>query len=141
MFQVDAEAKSAFDNYVAEYGKSYGTKEEYEFRLNIFAKNLKMVSEHNTANGDSAETLGVNHMSDWSSDEYKKLLGYKSKELTHPGRPNHHRGHHGNHHRGHHGHHGHNGHHGHHDGERKLVTDLPESVDWRIQGAVTPVKN
>ena len=78
LFQVDAEAKNQFDNYVAEYGKSYGTKEEYEFRLNIFAKNFKLISEHNTQNGDNAETLGVNHMSDWSSDEYKKLLGYKS---------------------------------------------------------------
>jgi len=81
LFQVDVEAKSAFDNYVAEYDKSYGTKEEYEFRLNIFAKNFKMIADHNTANGDSAEVLGVNHMSDWSSSEYKKLLGYKSQEL------------------------------------------------------------
>ena len=33
LFEVDAVAKSAFDDHLAEYGKSYGTKEEYEFRL------------------------------------------------------------------------------------------------------------
>jgi len=40
LFSVDPAVKTQFDNYIAEYGKSYGTKDEYEFRLNIFAKKL-----------------------------------------------------------------------------------------------------
>jgi hypothetical protein len=36
---------SAFARYLAEHGKSYATKEEYERRREVFAQNLRYVSE------------------------------------------------------------------------------------------------
>jgi C1A family cysteine protease len=63
-------------NYLAEHGKSYGTKEEYLFRLAEFTRKMKFVEEHNAQNTDDA-TLAINHMSDWTDMEYAKLRGYK----------------------------------------------------------------
>ena len=37
LFSVETE----FINYLTTYGKSYGTKEEYQFRLEQFAKQLE----------------------------------------------------------------------------------------------------
>jgi hypothetical protein len=76
---ADFEIERAFVNYLAEHGKSYGTREEFEFRLNLFADKLKFVSEHNSRNEDD-HTVTLNHMADWTDAEYKKLLGYKGAQ-------------------------------------------------------------
>jgi len=129
-FEVDQTTLHAFDNFVAENNKMYGTKEEYMFRLKIFNENLQKINEHNEQYKDDA-VWGINHMSDWTKEEYTRLLGFKDhvKQPTEGRR--HHRGEHhrGEHHRGRHGHHGH----------RKL--EAGDAVDWRDEGAVTPVKN
>jgi C1A family cysteine protease len=62
--------------YVTEYGKTYGTKAEFEFRGSLFKENLALIEESN-ANEENTHVLAVNHMSDWTESEYKKLLGYK----------------------------------------------------------------
>jgi len=125
--------RTEFDSHIAEYGKSYGTKEEYEFRLAIFRDNYIKIQEHNQKNTDDA-VWGVNHMIDWTPKEYKRMLGFKNESK-------HHRGHHGRH--GHHqGPKHHERHHEHHQPRHlEALEDLPTSVDWRSQGAVTPVKN
>ena len=56
--------------------KELATKAEFEFRSAIFKENLAKIEEHN-AKGTETYTLGINHMSDWTEGEYKKLLGYK----------------------------------------------------------------
>ena len=66
-------------NYLAEHGKSYATKEEYLFRLAEFTRKMKIVEEHNSKNTDDA-TVALNHMSDWTDEEYKATLGYKGKK-------------------------------------------------------------
>ena len=66
-----------FMAHIVEYGKSYGTKEECEFRLKILQSNLVKINEHNQKNADDA-VWGVNYMVDWTPEEYKRLLGYKS---------------------------------------------------------------
>jgi len=66
-----------FIQHIAEYGKSYGTKEEYQFRLALFAEKHAAIAELNAENGSF--TLGHNQFSDWTQDEYKRLLGYKKK--------------------------------------------------------------
>lgn len=64
--------------YVTEFGKSYGTKAEFEFRLEQFKKTMENMAEHNSNNAHRS-TVGHNQFSDWTEAEYKKLLGYKHK--------------------------------------------------------------
>jgi len=66
-----------FFDYVSQFGKSYGTKSEYRFRLDEFSKKLAEIEEHN-ANPDKTHVLGVNTYTDWTKDEFKRLLGYVS---------------------------------------------------------------
>jgi len=66
-----------FIRYVAKYGKSYGTKAEFEFRSAQFKQTLAKIAAHNEENGTS--THGVNLFSDMTQAEYRKRLGYKPK--------------------------------------------------------------
>jgi len=69
-----------FMRYVSEYGKHYATKAEFEFRSALFKEQLAHIEDHN-AKGES-HTLGINHMADWTEEEFRKLLGYKPEIRT-----------------------------------------------------------
>jgi C1A family cysteine protease len=71
--QVD-ETEQQFMNFVSKFRKSYGTREEYNYRLNLFRSALKTIDSKN-AEGHAVH--GVNKFADLSKAEYKKLLGYK----------------------------------------------------------------
>lgn len=62
--------------YVVQHGKSYATKEEYEFRSDLFKKTLAKLAEHPE---NSTSTVGVNFMADWTEAEFKSMLGYTPK--------------------------------------------------------------
>jgi C1A family cysteine protease len=66
------EIESAFMGYITQYGKSYGTVEEYKFRLGQFMRNHATIIEHNAT--ESSFQLGFNTMSDWTASEYKSRL-------------------------------------------------------------------
>jgi len=102
-----------FMGYVTEYGKQYGTKAEFEFRSALFKETLAHIEQHNS--GNETHTLGVNHMSDWTEEEYKKLLGYKP-ELRMGGLKQ-------------------------SNVELLDTSNLADDVNWVTSGAVTPVKN
>jgi C1A family cysteine protease len=70
-----------FMEFVTMHGRSYATKSEFEFRANIFKTNLAKIEAHNS---DPAQThtLGVNHLSDLTASEIKKMLGYKPANKT-----------------------------------------------------------
>lgn len=64
-----------FIRYVSTYGKSYGTKAEFEFRAAQFKATLAKVAAHNEENGTS--TVGINRFSDFTAQEWKRMNGYK----------------------------------------------------------------
>jgi len=100
-----------FMAYVTEYGKTYGTKAEFDFRGNLFKDTLTQIEESN-ANPENTHVLGVNHMSDWTAEEYKKLLGYKP-EMKLGNKP----------------------------AKILDTSNLAADINWVTDGAVTPVKN
>ena len=65
--------ESDFVEWVSTYRRMYGTKAEYEFRRDIFIKNLEMIEDHN-ANEESYK-LRMNKFGDFTLEEYKRLLG------------------------------------------------------------------
>jgi len=75
------EEEMMYMKYVTEYGKSYGTKAEFEFRLDQFKKTLNKMALHNSDNSHKS-TVGHNQFSDWTDAEYKRLLSYKGKQTN-----------------------------------------------------------
>ena len=98
-----------FMNYVSTFGKRYGTKAEFEFRSAIFKKNLEKIAEFESK--PQTHTVGINHFSDRTEAEMKKLNGYKADPYAQK------------------------------NFTTLDETTLTDSVDWRSKGAVTPVKN
>lgn len=70
-----SEIESAFLAYITEFGKSYGSVEEYGFRLSQFVRAHTEILEHNAT--ESSFKLGHNHMSDWTEAEYKAILTHR----------------------------------------------------------------
>ena len=64
-----------FMNYIGEFGKSYATVEEYEFRMANFLMKDVEINSHNQT--ESSFALGHNHMSDWSAFEFSKILTHQ----------------------------------------------------------------
>jgi hypothetical protein len=72
----------SFLNFVVEHGKSYGTKEEFEARKELFAQADAEIKELN-AMGSSA-TFAHNFLSDWTVEERATLLGYNGPQELDP---------------------------------------------------------
>ena len=70
----DSEMIGRYHKYLAEYGKSYNSENEFEFRFQIFKENANLIDAHNAQ--ESTYTLGINKFADWTEEEYKRLLGY-----------------------------------------------------------------
>jgi C1A family cysteine protease len=106
------EAEREFINFISTYHRSYGTKEEYEYRLGIFAEVYKDILAHDAEK--EGYTKGINHFSDMSDYEWKKMMGYKPSLRKEESRI---------------------------EPTEFDVSSVPASIDWRNYGAVTPVKN
>jgi cathepsin L len=100
-----------FIRYVAKYGKTYGTRSEFDFRAAQFKQNLVKIAEHNSENGTS--TVGINQFTDKTAGEMKKMNGYKAdmKKATLTAAP------------------------------LLDTSNLADEINWVTKGAVTPVKN
>ena len=101
-----------FMKFIAESGRSYGTKEEFEFRAALFKESLKEIEEWN-ADETNTSTMGLNFMSDMTADERKKYLGLVYNEPLPDDMVE----------------------------EAEDDSALASSMDWRSKGAVTGVKN
>ncbi|KAE8672588.1 Cysteine proteinase RD21a [Hibiscus syriacus] len=112
------EVMSLFQAWVAKHGKAYNAIGEQHYRFDIFKDNLKFVDKHNSKN--TTFKLGLNKFADLTNQEYHALfLGTKSdpkRRVMKSKNPS-----------------------------RRYASNagdiLPDSVDWRDHGAVTPVKD
>jgi hypothetical protein len=112
---VSPVVEQKFASHVAQFGHSFGTTEEYQFRLEQFAIKEAKIAEINNTNGGSF-TVGHNQFSTWTDAEYKAILGYngpKSADASNDEK----------------------------EPVELDVTGLPTSIDWRSLGAVNPVQN
>lgn len=69
-----------FINFISREGRSYGTHEEYNYRLSVFQEKYYYAKQHNSE-GHSF-TLGVNKFSDMSDYEFSKILGTTSSNKS-----------------------------------------------------------
>nr|GMC50101.1 probable cysteine protease RD19D [Ipomoea batatas] len=60
-----------FKSFMQEHGKAYDTREEYVYRLGVFAKNLIRAAEHQIL--DPTAVHGVTRFSDLTADEFEKM--------------------------------------------------------------------
>lgn len=111
-----------FEDYVAEYARSYPTAEETASRKALFEARLEDIRAHN-ADPSLTYRRGVNQFSDRTEEEMKASRGlHKGRSrMEHARRaadlrsaaPK----------------------------AKVSLQDLPSSVDWRQKGVITPVKN
>jgi len=125
---ADAVSAPEFFTWMEEHSKMYDTNEETKLRLGIWKGNNAFIEAHNTQQPPSSYTLGHNHFSDLTVDEYQELnkLGDYSPGIMTASRPKSYAA---------------------DDAvtatklRRTLLQDVPDSVDWVEQGAIVPVKN
>lgn len=72
VLQTLDDTDTQFVAYLALYNKPYNNLEEYRYRKMWFAKTAKIVSQQDYG---AAYKLTLNHMADWSDEEYNQMLG------------------------------------------------------------------
>ncbi|KAL0861381.1 hypothetical protein ABMA27_008929 [Loxostege sticticalis] len=105
-----------FDRFKNKHNKQYATEIEHAKRLNIFRQNLRFIHSNNRAR--RGFTLAVNHLADRTDDELAALRGrrYSGPNMGLPFPYT--------------------------DSLLEEESDkLPSEFDWRLFGAVTPVKD
>jgi cathepsin F len=113
--KIDTAAVLKFRQFVKDYNKQYGNIAEHHRRFQIFQQNLKTIDALN-AKSKSA-TFGVNKFADLTAEEFESFYLMKTPVKKDPSWP-----------------------------VAPLFTPEeiaanPTSWDWRLKGAVTPVKN
>ena len=58
-----------------------GLHNEYSLRAGIFRENLEKIRQLNLDHNDTV-IFDVNHMADWTAEEYKSLLGFRKSPLS-----------------------------------------------------------
>jgi hypothetical protein len=61
---------------MSEHRRSYGTKEEYEYRLSLFTQVYNDILTHDSKK--EGYTKGINKFADFNDYEWKSMLGYRS---------------------------------------------------------------
>uniref|UniRef100_A0A8C8R9L4 Counting factor associated protein D n=1 Tax=Pelusios castaneus TaxID=367368 RepID=A0A8C8R9L4_9SAUR len=108
-----AQGHQLFHRYQREYKKEYGSKKELEYRAHTFLHNMRFVHSKNRAN--LPYKLALNHLADRTPEEMAMLRGRRQDQAPNNGWP--------------------------FPAVLYSGITLPESLDWRLYGAVTPVKD
>ncbi|KAK4860368.1 hypothetical protein QYF36_022266 [Acer negundo] len=104
-----------FEAWCNKHGKTYSSEEEKQRRLEIFEDNYDFVKQHNDI-GKSSYSLSLNAFADLTHREFKASHLGLAAAITSSARRN--------------------------VGEPgKVVRDIPASIDWSQEGAVTDVKD
>mmetsp|Transcript_62688 Transcript_62688/g.147459 ORF Transcript_62688/g.147459 Transcript_62688/m.147459 type:complete len:361 (+) Transcript_62688:46-1128(+) len=122
---VGAAEKALHDKFVswkAEFKKDYA-EAEHMAKYAVFKANVEIIEAHNKLYEAGEETyhLAVNAFADMTNAEYKKMLGYREDLRKMQGAPT--PGGHGK------------------ACKHRSNTNKTKHIDWRTEGAVTPVKN
>ena len=71
-----------FFQFVSEFGKTYGTVEEFKFRAAIYKEKQDFIRKHN-ADPKETHKVKLNEFADLTTEELKARNGYKKmNELT-----------------------------------------------------------
>jgi len=103
-----------FTAFLEKFNKKYESLKEFEERFSIFKDNVETIIQHNAVKGGNF-TMAINQFTDLTPSEFKEKYvgGYKSLEKSVcRGFVN-----------------------------TETITSFPKSIDWRENGAVTPVKD
>jgi hypothetical protein len=69
----------AFVNFIAKHGKNYSSLEEYNLRFERFRAMEAEIIRHNATQKSSVH--GHNFLSDFTAEEYSRMLGLKNVAL------------------------------------------------------------
>ncbi|GAA43174.2 cysteine proteinase 3, partial [Clonorchis sinensis] len=103
----------AWEKFRVEFNRKYTDSQEQINRLNVFCQSFMRVREHNKAYEEGRVTFkrGINEFSDRFPDERQHACGGRINISKHSGST-----------------------------FRKVAAPAPQSIDWRRNGAVTPVR-
>ena len=72
--------KKSFSSFVSKFKRNYRNNNEFQTRLNNFAKNLQIVEEHNANNSDFQ--LETNKFADLTEKEFKSMMGLNADNIN-----------------------------------------------------------
>nr|CAD7443466.1 unnamed protein product [Timema bartmani] len=112
----DAHVDQAFEKFKSNHSKTYDSDKEHTLRKEAFRQNLRFIHSKNRAN--LGYTLGINHLADRTDLEIRALRGkqYTAEKHYNGGLPFPYN-------------------------TSEELDKLPPYIDWRLFGAVTPVKD
>ena len=109
----DAEVSRLYEEWLVKHGKAQNSLTEKDRRFEIFKDNLRFIDEHNGKN--LSYRLGLTKFADLTNDEYRSMyLGSRLKRKATKSSLRY---------------------------EVRVGDAIPESVDWRKEGAVAEVKD